>query len=414
MVDVPREPRRTASPRFLTAGLIALVVLATLAVSRMGPGAPTEDAAGLTTDTVRRGLFVREVRAAGSLVPEAVVVVSALSAGRIDRVHVRPGARVKAGSVLLEMTNPDVRLEVLEAERQLAAAQAALVTLQASLETQRLSQAGVVATVRTQKREAARQAQAKTELVRQQVIASLEAAYSRDQADELAERLKIETERLAIITRATTAQLQVQEAEIARLRAIVLFQRERHDALTVRAPADALVQEIPSETGQWVNPGAALVRLQSGDALKAVLRVPQLEAKDVTPGQPALIDTRNGLVRGRVLRVSPGVQGGVVPVEIVLPDSLPRGARPDLAVDGTIEVERVPNALYVARTPDARAFGATTLYRIDARAGEARRVIAQIGRTSSTAMEIVGGLEQGDVVIVSTLDARADRIKLKH
>jgi hypothetical protein len=226
--------------------------------------------------------------------------------------------------------------------------------------------------------------------------------------------LKIEMERLAIITRGTAAQLQVQQAEIARLRAIALFQREREAALTARAPTDAVVQEIPSETGQWVNPGSTLVRLQSGDGLKAVLRVPQLEAKDVAPGQAAIIDTRNGHVRGRVLRVSPAVQGGVVPVEVELPAALPRGARPDLTVDGTIEVERLTNALHVARTPDARAFGATKLYRLAPEGNEAQRITVQIGRTSAREMEILAGLDPGDVVIVSTLNSRAERIRLKR
>ena len=413
-MDVPRARRPNATPRALRGVVIFLLVLATVAVSRFRPGLPSVDPAALNLDTVRQGAFVREVRAAGALIPETVLFISALSAGRIDHLHVRPGERVKAGRVLLEMTNPDVRLEVLEAERQLAAAQAVLVTLKASLETQRLNQASIVASVRTQQREAERQANAKSELMRLQVIAPLEAAHSRDQADELNERLKIETDRLQITTRAITAQLQVQEAEIARLRAIVEFQRDRHDALTVRATADAVVQEIPSETGQWVNPGQTLVRMHSGERLKAVLRVPQLEAKDVSPGQAVVIDTRNGIVRGHVIRVSPAVQGGVVPVEVALPDSLPRGARPDLSVDGTIEVERVANALHVTRTPDARAFAPATLYRIDAKRAEARRVAIEVGRTSSTAMEIVRGLAAGDVVIVSTLDVSAERIRLKN
>lgn len=412
MVDVPRAPRRARSPRALKAAVVACLLLTTIAVSRLKPGMPRIDATTVNTDTVRRGILTREVRAAGALVAEQVLLISALSAGRIDLVHVRAGARVKAGTILLEMTNPDVRLEVLEAERQLAAAEAALVTLKASLETQRLNQAGVVASVRTQQREAERQANAKTELMKQQVIAPLEAAYSRDQAEELTERLSIEGERLSILSRAVSAQLDVQRAEIARLRAIVEFQRERLAALSVRASVDAVVQEIPSETGQWVNTGQTLVKMHSGERLKAVLRVPELEAKDIAPGQAVVIDTRNGVVRGSVARVSPAVQGGVVPIDVTLPDSLPRGARPDLSVDGTIEVERVANALFVARTPDARAFAPAVLYRLQPGGREAYRAQVQVGRTSTNAMEIVSGLQEGDVVITSTLDVRADRIRL--
>ena len=413
-MDVPRSSSRPPQRRALKLGLVALLLLMTVAVSRIKPGTPRVDASSINTDTVRRGTLVREVRAAGALVPEEVVWISAVSAGRIDRLHVRAGESVKAGTVLLEMTNPDVRLEVLESERELSAAEAALVTLRAGLETQRLNQAGVLAAVRTQEREAARQAKAKAELLQKQIIAPLEAAYSSDQAEELEQRLRIETERLAIVTRAAGAQVAVQNAEIARLRAIVDFQRERHAALTLRARVDAVVQEIPSETGQWVNTGEPLVKLHTGARLKAVLRVPDIEAKDVAPGQSARIDTRNGVVKGSVVRVSPAVQGGIVAVDVALPAVLPPGARPDLSVDGTIEVERVPNALYVARTPDARAFAPLHVYRVLPNSSEAHRSQIKVGRTSTDAMEVAAGLKAGDVIIVSTLETRADRVRLTH
>jgi HlyD family secretion protein len=218
------------------------------------------------------------------------------------------------------------------------------------------------------------------------------------------------------LTRAAIAQLQVQRAEIARLHEIVAFQRARHDALRVRALHDGVVQEIPSETGQWINPGQTLVKLQAIGKLKAMLRVPEAAATDVGAGQSVIIDTRNGVVRGRVVRVNPGVQGGVVMVDVALPDSLPRGARPDLSIDGVIEVERVPNALHVGRSPEAEAQRTLSLFRITADGKTATRVPVAVGRVSTTRVEIVRGLRAGDVVIISKVpvSGTTDRIRIKH
>jgi HlyD family secretion protein len=412
-MDVQRGITDSTRKRAAPAAALTAVVLLTAAVTCFSRSAASIDVSTITVDTVRRGLFVREVRAAGSLVPEQVRWIAALSAGRVERVHVQPGAQVSAGMVLLEMTNPDVRLEVLEAERQLSAAEAALVNLQASLETQRLAQASTVASVRSQQREATRQATAKRELVDKQLITSMEAAHAVDQAEELNHRLGFEEERLRIVTHAADTQLAVQRAEIGRLREIVRFYHARLDALTVRATHAGVVQDIPSETGQWVNPGETLVKQHSTGKLKAVLRVPGLEAMDVARGQSVQIDTRNGVVQGRVLNVNPGVQGGVVLVDVALPDNLPAGSRPDLSIDGVIEVERVPNTLHVSRMPDAEPQRRISVFKLDKDGRGATRTDVQIGRVSTTAAEIRDGLQAGDVVIVSTLSSAHDESHIR-
>jgi multidrug efflux pump subunit AcrA (membrane-fusion protein) len=415
-MDVARTPARNRSRAWLPGAGVVTALALVVAVTCFGRSMPPVDAASVTVDTVKRGSFLREVRAAGSLVPEHVRWVSAISAGRLERVFVQPGARVVAGTVLLEMTNADVQLEVMEAERQLSAAEATLVSMTASLETARLGQAALVASVRSQQRESARQAAAKAELEAKQLITKLEAAQATDAAEELTQRLRIEEERLAIATRAAAAQIAGQRAEITRMRAIVAFHRQRLDALTVRASQDGVVQEIPSETGQWINPGQTLVKLQSAGKLKATLRVPEMDAKDVAPGQPVRIDTRNGIAVGRVARVNPAVQGGVVLVDVALPDRLPVGARPDLSVDGVIEVERINDALYVARMPDADVGRTISVYKLSNDAQEAVRVPVRIGRMSTVAVELRAGLAAGDVVIVSALPVatNSERIRIRN
>ena len=413
-MDVPRINARDSARRLAPALGVLLATALTVAVTCFGRSIPAVELSALTVDTVKHGWFVREVRAAGSLVSEHIRWISALSAGRVERVHVLPGTRVEAGTVLLEMTNPDVRLEVLEAERELSAAEGTLVNLKAALETQRLAQASVVASVRSQQRESARQAAAKSELAQKQLITRLEAEYAADHAEELNGRLAIEEESLRILTRAATAQLDVQRAEIQRLKEIVTFQRARFDALTVRSPLAGVVQEIPSETGQWINPGETLVKLHATDKLKATLRVPAIDAKDVAPGQSVAVDTRNGVAQGRVTRVSPAVQGGVVLVDVAL-GALPRGARPDLSVDGVIQVERRPNTLHVTRMPNVEADQPTFIYKLTEDNKEAVRTLVRIGHVSPTVVEIRSGLVRDDVVITSTLPVsdETERIRLR-
>jgi len=369
----------------------------------------------LLIDTVKRGELVREVRGNGSLVPEDLRIVSAMTAGRIERIVARPGTKVEESSVLLELSNPDVQLEALDAERQLTLAEAELATLRASLETQRLSAVSAVASARTESREADRQVRVAERLTADGLASEMEIERARDKASEATARYESEKSHLAVVEDATKAQLALRRSEVDRLESIARFQRERVASMTVRAGQKGLVQSLSLEPGQWVNPGQELARVAGQDRLKAVLLVPEAGARDLALGLKAVVDTRNGLVNGHVSRVDPGVQSGTVTVDIALDGALPRGARPDLSVDGTVEIERIPNALYVGRPADGSTEAETQLFRLDPDGRTATRVTVRVGRGSADAVEILAGLKAGDRVILSEMSQMntATRVTLK-
>jgi multidrug resistance efflux pump len=414
-LDIPRE-RKPDRRRFLyIGGGLALLVALTVGLSRLKPAAPKVEGGTLWVDTVRLGPMVREVRGPGTLVPEQIRWVSAVTPGRVEQKLVQPGARVTAGTVLLELSNPDVQIQLLQAERQLTDAQAQLVSLKTQLETQRLNQAGTVATVRSDYREAVRKAMADSALAEQNLISSSEYARSRDRAEELTERLQVEQQRLAIYTENIGSQLSVQEAQVARLRAVADFQRGLVGAMVVRAGADGVLQELPLEVGQWAISGATLAKVVQPERLKAVLRIPETQAKDVAIGQTAAIDTRNGIVAGRVVRIDPASSNATVAVDVTLTDPLPRGARPDLSVDGTITIERLDNVLHVGRPAYGQANSTVGLFRVLKGSNEAERVRVQLGRSSVNMIEIVRGLNPGDIVVLSDMSRwdAVDRVRLK-
>lgn len=402
-MDIPRE-RRPNRKRFLYVGgsLVGLVVV-TVGLSRLRPAAPSVERGTIWSDTVRLGPMVREVRGPGSLIPEQIRWVSAVTAGRVERKLVLPGERVTAGSVLLELSNPDMQIQRLQAERQLTDAQAQLVSLKTQLETQRLNQAGVVASMRSQYREAIRKAASDSALAAEDLISVQEYARARDQAEELTERLQVEQQRLEIYTSNIAEQLTVQGEQVNRLRAVADFQRSMVDAMVVRAGAAGVLQELPIEVGQWAISGATLAKVVQPERLKAVLRIPETQAKDVAIGQEAAIDTRNGIVRGRVIRIDPGAQNGTVTVDVTLEGELPRGARPDLSVDGTIEIERLESVTYVGRPAYGQANSTVGIFRMMPGTDEAERVRVELGRSSVNTIEIVRGLNPGDVVILSDM-----------
>jgi HlyD family secretion protein len=316
-VDIPRE-RRPDRRRFILmgSGLLALVVI-TVGLSRLKPAAPSVEGGTLWTDTVRLGPMVREVRGPGSLVPEQIRWVSAVTPGRVEKKPIQPGARVTASTILLELSNPDMEIQRLQAERSLTESQAQLVSLRTQLETQRLNQAGTVASVRSEYREAIRKALADSALAAQNLISTSEYARSRDKAEELTERLAVEQQRLQIFTDNIAGQLQVQEEQVQRLKAVADFQRSMVDAMTVRAGADGVLQELPLEVGQWAISGATLAKVVQPERLKAVLRIPETQAKDVVIGQVAAIDTRNGIIKGHVVRIDPASQNATVTVDVM-------------------------------------------------------------------------------------------------
>jgi multidrug resistance efflux pump len=414
-VDIPREKTPDRRRFFYIGGGLGLVVLLTLGLSRLKPAAPTVEQGTLWTDTVRLGPMVREVRGPGNLVPEQIRWVSAVAPGRVERKLVQPGERVSAATVLLELSNPDVQIQLLQAERQLTDAQAQLVSLKTQLETQRLNQAGVVASVRSEYREAIRKAVADSALAGQDLISSADYARSQDRAEELTERLQVEQQRLQIYTENISSQLAVQEAQVGRLKAVADFQRGLVNAMVVRAGADGVLQELPLEVGQWAISGATLAKVVQPERLKAVLRIPETQAKDVAVGQTAAIDTRNGIIPGRVVRIDPASSNGTVAVDVTLTAALPKGARPDLSVDGTIEIERLGRVLHVGRPAYGQANATVGLFRLVKGSNEAERVRVELGRSSVNAIEVVRGLSPGDVVILSDMSRwdAVDRVRLK-
>jgi HlyD family secretion protein len=414
-LDITRE-KKPNRKRFLYIGSgLGVLLMVTLGLSRLKPAAPSVERGTLWMDTVRQGPMVREVRGPGSLVPEQIRWVSAVTPGRVERKLVQPGARVTAGTVLLELSNPDMQIQRLQAERELTDAQAQLVSLKTQLETQRLNQAGVVASVRSEYREAIRKALADSSLSAQDLISTSDYARSKDKAEELTERLQVEQQRLSIYSDNISSQLEVQGEQVKRMKAVADFQRSMVDGMVVRAGADGVLQELPIEVGQWAISGATLAKVVQPEKLKAVLRIPETQAKDVAIGQTAAIDTRNGIVKGRVIRMDPASQNGTVTVDVTLEGQLPRGARPDLSVDGTIEIERLDNVLHVGRPAYGQANATVGIFRLVKGSNEAERVRVELGRSSVNSIEIVRGLAPGDVVILSDMSRwdAVDRVRVK-
>lgn len=435
-MDIPRPKRKKTLRNALVAVGILLVAGLTLALSRLEPAAPSVERATLWVDTVRRGPLVRQVRAPGTLVPEHVRLISALTAGRVEQLRVRPGTAVEPGTVLLEMSNPDVQLQLLDAERQLGAAEAALVGVRTQLETQRLQQQSTVASVTGEYNEARRNADVYEALDRKGMSSAVEVARARDKVRELAERRQLEQQRLVLSRDALGRQLALEEANVGRLRAVAQFMRDRVAAMKVTAGEPGVLQSMDLDFGQWVVPGQVLARVAQPGRLKAVLRVPETQAKDVAIGQRVAVDTRTGtgsgsaadaaargsatggatgVIPGRVLRVDPSVQNGTVAVEVALDGPLPPGARADLSVDGTVEIERLPDVLSVGRPAYGQPESTIGLFRLSADGSTAERVRVTLGRASVNAVEVVRGLNPGDRVIISDLsqfDAQ-ERLRIK-
>jgi HlyD family secretion protein len=416
-MDIPRPnaARRRRTRQLAIGGGAALFILATtLGVSRLKPAAPSVSRSAVVIDTVKRGPMVRQVRGVGTLVPEEIRWIPAATDGRVERIVVQPGTRVLADTVLIELSNPEVEMRAVETESQLRAAEAAYNELRVRLESQRLDQQAVAARVQAEHQQARLRADADDELAREGLVADLNRKISRSTAEELANRVGIEHKRLAIAREAITAQLQVQAAEVEQRRAIARLRRGQLLGLKVRPGLAGVLQQISVEVGQQVTPGTNLARVAQPERLKAVIRVPETQARDIQLGLPASIDTRNGVVEGRVARVDPGAQNGTVTVDIALVGALPRGARPDLTVDGTIDLDRLADVIYVGRPAQGQPESTFSLFRLEADGTHAARVSVKLGRASVTAIEILDGLAPGDQVILSDTSAweKSDRIRI--
>jgi multidrug resistance efflux pump len=342
-------------------------------------------------------------------------LVSALTAGRVEQLPLRPGAVVKGGSMLLLLSNPDVQLEALEAQRQVTSAQAALVNLQTALSTQRLTQQAAVSSAQARASDAIRQANMLKQLGEKKLASSNDIAQASERATEASDLLAAEKSRLKVMDDAMERQLSLQRNEVERARAIAAFQQQRVASMRVLAPEDGVLQTQPLELGQWVVPGQVLATVAQPGRLKAELRVPETQARDVVVGQSVDIDTRNGIIKGHVMRVDPSVQTGTVTVEVALDGALPKGARPDLSVDGTIEIERLNDVLHVGRPAYGQGESTVGLFKLDADGKYASRVPVKLGVSSVTTVQVRSGLKVGDRVITSDMSQwdNVERITLK-
>jgi HlyD family secretion protein len=416
-VDIARPDllEKRKKKRIVWAAVAATaVVLLTLGVSRLKPAAPSVERATVVIDSVQRGEMVREVRGLGTLVPEDIRWIPALTEARVERRVLLPGTIVEPGSVILELSNPELITQLQDAESQARAAEARYTELKVRLQSQLLDQRAAAARVQAEAKQARLQADADAELARNGLIAGLTLKLSQSAAEELEHREGIEQQRLEIAGEANDAQLKVQLAEVEQRRAQAQLRRSQVEALKVRAGISGVLQVVPVEVGQRVAPGTNLARVARPERLKAEIRVPETQARDVVPGQKAVVDTRNGVVAGRVIRVDPAVQNGTVTVDIALVGELPKGARPDLTVDGTIELERLADVLHVGRPAMGQPQSTVGLFRIVKGTNEAVRVRVVLGQASVSTIEVKQGLEVGDEVILSDTSAwdSADRIRL--
>jgi len=417
VVDLPRQNRpnkRLRRTLYVSGGVVGVLFL-TVLLANLEPAAPMVDRSAIWTDTVQRGEMVRAVRGPGTLVPERVRWIPASTGGRVERIHAQPGDQVEANTLLLELSNPDVQLEMLDAQRQLGQAEAEVVNLESQLETQRLTQESAVSSLRAEYRQARRRAEADRELADRDLIARNDVAESHDRAEELAGRLRSAEEQLEVLRRSVAARLRVQRAQVDRLRSIVAFQTQRSASMQVRAGAEGVLQELPLQVGQWVTPGTMLARVADPRGLRAVLRIPETQARDLTVGQLARIDTRNGIVNGRVVRIDPAVQQGAVTVDVALEGELPRGARPDLSVDGTIHIDRLEDAVFVGRPAYAQPESRAGIWKLVEQGRAAVRVPVQLGLASVNTIEIIDGLVPGEEIILSDMSRwdDAERVRIR-
>lgn len=417
-MDIIREQKPKKNKRIIqVSAVVVALILVTVGLRSLEPAAPSVDRATVWMDTVQQGTMVRQVRGPGTLVPENNRLITAVTAGRIEQRYMLAGAEIDSFTIILRLSNPDVEIQLLQSQQQLSQAEAGLISLRSSLQTQRLTQQGLVVQTRTLFLEAQRVFDQNRRLYERNpdLVAQAELDRSREQAEELETRLQIEEDRLTVIEGSTQEQIDAQEAQIHRLRAIVQFNTERLASLEVRAGVSGVLTELPVQDGEWVQAGGTLARVVQPGRLKAEIRIPQTQAQDIVVGQVAKIDTRNDTIEGRVTRIDPAVQSGTVTIDVALPENLPRSARTDLSVDGTVVIERLDDVVYVGRPAFGQANSRVGIFRLVDDGNYAERVNVQLGRSSVNEIEVVEGLQPGDVVILSDMSQwdGFDRVRLK-
>jgi HlyD family secretion protein len=400
-------------------GVIAALAVAgvSYALSRLEPAAPTVERATVWVDTVKRGQLIRQVRGLGTLVPvdEARRWLPSATQGRVERIILRPGAQVTPDTVILELADPQLQQQLLEAENQMRAAEADLVSLRARLETERLNQRSIAATVDADYEQAQLEREVNEGLSKDGLVSTLILKQSTVRAESLRTRSNLEKERLSVAEENVRAQLLAQQARVDQLRTLFTLRRQQVDQLRVRAGMTGVLEQVPVEVGQQVAPGTNVARVADPNRLKAELRIAETQARDLTIGQVAQVDTRNGIIPGKVVRIDPAAQNGTVTVDVELQGELPRGARPDLSVDGTVELDRLDNVLFVGRPAFGQENSAVGLFLLNAATGEASRTQVQLGRSSVNTIEVKGGVKEGDQLVLSDMSAwdAFDRVRLR-
>ncbi len=399
-------------------GVAAVLAVAgvSVALARLKPAAPTVERSTVWVDTVKRGAMLRQVRGLGTLVPvdEARRWLPSATQGRVERIILRRGAQVTADTVILELADPQLQQQKLEAETQLRAAEADLASLRARLDTERLNQKSAAATVEADYEQARLEREVNEDLAKDGLVSNLVLKQSTVRAESLRTRANLEKERITVTEESVRAQILAQQARVDQLRTLYALRAQQVDQLRVRAGMSGVLEQVPVEVGQQVAPGTNVARVADPNRLKAELRIAETQARDLAIGQVASVDTRNGIIPGKVVRIDPAAQNGTVTVDVELTGELPRGARPDLSVDGTVELERLDNVLYVGRPAFGQENSAVGLFRLDA-SGEAARTQVQLGRSSVNTIEIKGGAKEGDQLVLSDMSAwdAFDRVRLR-
>ncbi len=416
-MDIPRpNVARQKRKRRIMMGTAALFVLivATIGLSHLKPAVPSVDRSTVWIDTVKRGPMLRQVRGLGTLVPEDIRWIATNTEGRVEKIVVRPGAHVELETVLLELTSPELEQAARDAELQAKAAEAELTTLRATLQRELLEQESGAAKVHSEFQQARMEKETNENLKKNGLVAELTYKTSVVKAEDLSNRDAIEQKRFAFARDSIEPQLASKQAAVDQVRALAQLKLNQVEALHVRAGMSGVLQQLPVQVGQRVIPGTNLARVADPTKLKAEVKIAETQAKDIQINQVASIDTRNGVVNGHVVRVDPAVEQGTVTVDVTLDSELPKGARPDLSVDGTIELERLDNVIYVGRPAFGQENNTVGIFKLVQGSSDAVRTPVKLGRSSVNTIEILGGLQPGDQVILSDTSAwdAHERIRL--
>ncbi len=399
-------------------GAIALVLISAVGifVLRLKPAIPTVDSA-VWTDVVKRGPLLRQVRGPGTLVPreDRIRLIPAETEATVSRIRVLPGAKVEPSTILMDLIDPAVQQQMLDAQLQLKAAKADYLNTRARLQSDLMNQRAGAATVGADQRQALLQSQTDKSLYDLGVISGLTYSASKGKADELNQRNDLERQRLDLNQKAILTQLAVQETKVQQAEALLGLKQKQEQALSVRAGIAGVLVDLPHQVGEHVAPGTTLAKVVQPDQLKASLKIAETQARDIQIGQPAEIDTHNGVIPGRVARIDPAVQNGTVTVDVDLLGALPQGARPDLSVDGMIDLDRMTDVLYVGRPAFGNENSTISLFRVSPDGKSATRVPVKVGRASVNSIQVLAGLEPGETVILSDMSRwdSADRVRLQ-